>query len=168
MKRLLISAAVVGLFSAAPVFAQAGPSDSASAPANAIIVAPISVTNTNESSLSFGQIAADAAPGTVSVAANGALSSSTPNLVVDGSTGSAATFSVTGAANLAYSTNIPSPISLTGPGNAMSATVSKSGGSTNLSAVGADSFSVVGTLTVGAAQTPGAYSGTVNVTVVYD
>lgn len=168
MNRLLVSAAVLGLISSSSAFAQAGPSDSASAPASAVIVAPISVTNTNESSLSFGQIAADAAPGTVSVDAGGNLSSSTPNLVIDGSTGSAATFAVEGAPNLAYSTDIPTPISLTGPGTAMSASVSKSGGATNLDASGDDSFSVVGTLTVGADQAAGAYSGTVNVTVQYD
>ena len=168
MNRLLVSAAVLGLVSASPAFAQAGASDNASAPASATVVAPISVTPRAETELNFGQIAAANGPGTVSVDENGLLTSATPDLVVAGSTGSAAVFDVEGAPDLAYSTTIPTPITLTGPGTDMSASVSKSGGATNLSGTGTDTFSVVGTLSVAANQTPGSYSGTVNVTVQYD
>jgi hypothetical protein len=174
MKRLLVSAAVLGLLTSAPAFAGAGPTSApATTSADAIVVAPISVTNELNSvatTLNFGKIAANAAPGTVSVDSTGSLSSSTPNLIVAGSTGSVPTFTVTGGAGLAYSTNIPQTATLTGPSAAtMIATLAKSGGLTNLTNPGGtDSFKVTGSLAVGANQTPGTYHGTFDVTVQYN
>jgi hypothetical protein len=166
MKALLVSAAAVGLLTAAPAFAQAGPSASATANADAEIVAPIAIAKTAD--LNFGRIAADAAPGTVSVDASGNLSSSSPNLVISGSTGSAAAFHVTGAANLAYSSTVPATVSLSDGTNTMTAAIGRVGGDPTLDGTGADDFNVTGTLTVGAGQAAGNYSGSFSVSVQYN
>ena len=173
MKRLLVSAAVLGLLTSAPAFAQSGPTSApATTSADAIVVAPISVTNvvgTTATTLNFGKIAATAAPGTVTVDASGTLGSSTPNLIVAGSTGSVPTFTVTGGANLSYSTNIPASVTLNGPSSSsMIATLAKSGGASSLSGTGSDTFKVTGSLAVGANQTPGTYHNTFDVTVQYN
>lgn len=166
MKALLVSAAAIGLLSAAPAFAQAGPSSTANAGASAEIVAPIAVTKTAD--LDFGRLAAFASPADVSVDAGGTLSPSAPGMVISGSTGSAAAFDVTGAPSLAYSTTIPASVTLTGAGADMIADLSKDGGAAALSATGTDSFKVVGTLHVGGGQTPGAYAGSFDVSVQYN
>jgi hypothetical protein len=174
MKRLLVSAAVLGLLSSAPAFAQAGPSSTVSTDAHATIVERISVTNVlNDviTSLNFGSIAAPVqTAGTVSVDASGNLTSSNPNLIISGSTGSVPTFTVTGSPGLAYGTTIAQSVSLTGSnGGTMTATLAKSGGSSNLdSTTGLDSFKVTGVLGVGVDQTPGTYSGSFDVTVQYN
>jgi len=166
MKALLVTAAAIGLLATTPAFAQAGPQSTANATADAEIVAPIAVANT--APLSFGRLAAYHSASTVSVDASGNLTPSNPGMVIAGSTGSAAAFNVTGAVGLAYTTSIPASVSLTGTGTPMSASLSKSGGAANLDASGADSFKVIGTLTVGADQTPGAYSGSFTVGVQYN
>jgi|SwirhisoilCB3_FD_contig_41_7368010_length_672_multi_2_in_0_out_0_1 spore coat protein U-like protein len=171
MKRLLVSAAVLGLLTSAPAFAQTTQvSAPATTSADAIVVAPISVSN-NGTTLNFGKIAASSAPGTVAIDSAGTLTSSAPNLHVAGSTGSVPTFTVTGAASLAYTANIPATATLLltpGGGASMSANLSKSGGAASLSAGGTDTFKVVGTLNVLANQTPGTYHGTFDVTVQYN
>jgi hypothetical protein len=171
MKRLLISAAVLGLLSSAPAIA-AGPTASVSTGADATVVAPIAITNVlngNATKLSFGQIAANAAPGTVNISAAGVLSSpSTPTLIVAGSTGSVPTFTVTGAPGLAYTGTVPASVSLTGPGTAMSATLTKSGGASNLDGTGKDTFTLSASLAVAAGQVAGSYTGSFNVTAAYN
>jgi hypothetical protein len=170
MKRLLVSAAVLGLLSSAPAFAQAGPSSTASTSADAEIVQSISVTS-DQSHLNFGKIAAPVQDaGTVSVVdASGTLQSSTPNLIVTGSTGSAAKFNVSGAIGLAYTPSLASSqITLVNGGNSMLADLSIIGNATNLNGSGQDSFEVIGDLHVGIAQAAGTYQGTVNVSVQYN
>jgi hypothetical protein len=172
MKRLLVSAAVLGLSSTAAY--AAGPTASVNTSADATVVAPIAITNLvngNATTLNFGQIAANAAPGTVNISSAGVLSSpNTPNLIVAGSTGSVPTFTVTGSPNLAYTGTVPANVSLTGPAGstAMVATLTKSGGAASLSGTGQDTFTLSASLAVGAAQTPGSYHGTFAVTAAYN
>ena len=72
MKRLLVSAAVLGLLAAAdPAFAQAGPTASASANANANIVGVIGITKAND--MTFGNLVSPATPTDVVMAATGTL-----------------------------------------------------------------------------------------------
>jgi hypothetical protein len=168
MKALLVSAAAIGLLSAAPAFAQAGPTSTASAGADAVIVTPISVINVEGENLDFGTIAADTAAGTVTVDGAGGLTSSSPNLIVTGSTGNAAAFDVSGQANLAYTATIDPSVTLSGPGTDMSATLTKYGGAAALDGTGSDSFTVGGTLSVGANQAAGSYTGSFDVSVAYD
>ena len=173
MKRLLVSAAALGLLSSAPAYA-AGPTASVTTSADATVVAPISITNAvngTATTLNFGQIAANAAPGTVNISSTGVLSSpNSPSLIVAGSTGSVPTFTVTGAAGLAYTGTVPASATLTGPAGstAMTATLTKSGGASSLNGSGQDSFTLSASLAVAAGQAPGSYHGTFNVTAAYN
>lgn len=169
MKALLVSAAAAGLLIATPAFAQAGPTATANANADAVIVQPIAVVNT--SGLNFGRIAADSAASTVTIDSAGGRTGSLPNvLIMTGSNPSAAGFDVTGAAGLAYSITVPATTTLNGPnGNSMVATLNPSKTSGTLSSpAGTDSFSVGGSLAVGANQAAGAYKGSFQVAVQYN
>lgn len=173
MKRLLVSAAVLGLFSSTAAYA-AGPTASVNTSADATVVAPIAITNVVgdvATTLNFGQIAANAAPGHVNISSAGVLSSpDAPSLVVAGSTGSVPTFTVTGTASLAYTGTVPASVTLNGPSGstAMIATLTKSGGASSLNASGQDTFTLSASLAVGGAQTPGSYHGTFAVTAAYN
>lgn len=173
MKRFLVSAAVLGLVSGAPAFAS-GPTASVTTSADATVVTPISITNVvngNATSLNFGTIAANAAPGTVNISAAGVLSSpNTPSIIAPGSTGSVPTFTVSGSPSLAYTGTVPANVTLNGPAGstAMIATLTKSGGAASLNISGTDTFTLSAALAVGASQTPGSYHGTFNVTAVYN
>jgi hypothetical protein len=50
----------------------------------------------------------------------------------------------------------------------MIATLTKSGGASNLDASGKDTFTLSGSLAVGASQTPGTYNGTFATTAAYN
>lgn len=171
MKRLLVSAAVLGLLSSAAAFA-AGPTASVATGADATVVSPISITNVVNGAatkLSFGQIAANATAGHVSVNTSGTVSSTdVPTLVAPGSTGSVPTFTVTGSPSLAYTGTVPANVTLTGPGANMIAVLTKSGGASSLDAAGRDTFTLTGELAVGASQVAGSYTGSFNVTAAYN
>ena len=72
---------------------------------------------------------------------------------------------MTGASGASYSVTVPASVSLTGPGTAMTATLTNDGGGSLTG--GTDTFNVGGTLSVGASQTAGSYSGTYTVSVNY-
>lgn len=172
MKALLVSAATVGLIVATPAFATAGPTASANATADAVIVQPIAVYKTAD--LSFGRIAADSAASTVTVDNANNRTSSSPPVLVPGGTVSTASFDVKGESGLAYTASLASPTtSLTGPGPAMLVNLNLYAGTGTLSAsapsVG-DTFKVGGVLNVGpsSTQTAGAYTGTFSVNVQYN
>ena len=168
MKALLVSAAAVGLLSAAPAFAQAGPTSTANANADAVIVTPISVINVEGSKLSFGTIASGDG-GTITVLGDGSISSSDPNMLITGSAGDAAEFHVTGQANLAYTATVDSTVTLSnGSDPDMTATLVPDGVAATLDSLGVDDFSVGGVLTVPAGQGSGSYTGTFAVSVAYD
>lgn len=171
MKRLLVSAAVLGLFASSAAFG-AGPTASVNTGADATVVAPISISNVvngTATKLSFGQIAANTSAGTVNISNAGALSSpNNPTLIAPGSTGTVPTFTVTGSPNLAYTGTVAATVSLTGAGTAMVATLTKSGGGVSLSGTGSDTFTLSASLAVGASQAPGLYSGTFATTAAYN
>lgn len=164
MKALLVSAAAVGLLTAAPAFAQSGPVASTNANATATVVQPIAVTNVD--GLNFGKIAATA--GTVTVAPDGTPSSS-PNMIVDSTGIGAADFTVTGESGLAYTASLASPnATLTDGTNTMSVSLTLSTEPMGGWIVGTNNFSVGGVLTVANGQVPGSYATTFGVNVQYD
>lgn len=89
-----------------------------------------------------------------------------------------AAYSVTGTKNVTYSLTLPTTITVTETLTTATMTISALTARFNdagadavtstLSATGTDSFTVGGTLTVGASQTGGVYAGTFNVTVDYN
>jgi hypothetical protein len=168
MKALLVSAAAIGLLSAAPAYAQAGPTSTADGSADAYIVQPITVTadNATGGAIHFGKIAA--IHGTVTVNPNSTYSS-TPDMIVDPTGIGAAHFNVTGEAGLNYNialvSNSTSIDDGAGPGAPMNVALNL--GSTSGS-IGDGGFDVGGVLSVATGQAPGTYTGSFQVQVQYN
>lgn len=151
------------------------------ATANATVIAPIAIANTIP--LSFGKFAPGAALGTVIVSTSGTRTK-TGGVILSsiGPTISAAKFDVTGDANATYSISHTGTTTLTNTTGAGAETMAltkfsdllaanaTSGDVTTgtLSAGGAQSIYVGGTLAVAAAQVAGVYTGTAIVTVEYN
>jgi hypothetical protein len=170
---LMAAAAAVGACLSVPVQAA-----QATASASGTVVTPIAITVANN--LVFGSFAPGAG-GTVTVSTSGARAASGPVLMA-AATPSAARFNITGEASTTYSITHSGTAVLTNTvgvggetmalakfsdltaGNATSGTVSAG----TLDGAGAQSLYVGGTLTVGAAQVPGIYVGTVIATVEYN
>jgi hypothetical protein len=172
MKRLLVSVAVLGLFSSTAAFAQTGPTASANANASANIVGVIGITKSQD--MSFGNLVSPTANTDVVMAANGGLTP-TNIAVPGGSGGQPAIFNITGSNSNLYTyraslTN--STISLSdGASHSMNLDLVIDGLQTlrtGLQGDGSDTVLVRGTLHVLANQVPGSYSGTMTVTVQYD
>lgn len=139
----------------------------ASASASANILAPVTLTKTSD--LNFATIVTGTTADTVIVSAAGARTCGAA-LTCSGSVTSAA-FNVAGTASTSYAITLPSTISITSGSNAMNVatfTSSKSGNVSTLNGSGADSFSVGATLSVGANQAAGAYTGNFTVAVDYN
>lgn len=171
-----VLAATVAL--GAATFANNSLAAQATATASGTVVVPIAITA--PANLSFGKFAKGAG-GSVTVSTNGTRTGSGVVLSSIGSSPTAARFDVTGDANATYSISIAPSASLSDGGgtpNTMAlATFSDltGGGATSgnvtsgtLSGTGAQSVYVGGTLTVGATQAAGAYTGSVAVTVEYN
>jgi spore coat protein U-like protein len=170
--RKMISAVVFGaaLIAAASASHRAEAAD-ASATAAATIEAPIGISKTSD--LEFGAIAPTSSAGTVTVTTAGARSGDANVSLLSGDTPSAATFSVSGAANAAYSVTVPGSATLSAQGSSggadMTATLSDDAPvSPALDGSGAATINVGGALAVGADQAADTYSGTFTVTVAYN
>ncbi len=155
--------ALVGVAAFTPSSAQAA---SATANATVDIVAAIAITKTVD--LDFGSVVPAAGADTVIISSAGARTCGATLTCTD--TVAAASFDVTGGANLAYTVTLPASASITGPGPAMTVdtftdSISSAG---TLSAGGAQTFTVGATLNVGASQVAGAYTGTFSVSVDYN
>jgi hypothetical protein len=182
MKTRLLATTALSLGAAAlsgSAFAANPDSDTATATAN--VVVPISITKTSD--LDFGRFAAGTAGGTVRVDNSGARLAATGGVILTaaGSTPTAAVFDVTGDNNATYSIDAATgtdtalddgnshtmALALTGnlTGAANTAAIPATG---TLDGTGAQSIHIGGTLTVGATQAPGTYTGTITVTVDYN
>ena len=169
----LASVIAIGTFGASNSFAVG-----ASADARATVIAPIAITTAVD--LVFGSFARGAG-GTVTVSTSGARTASGTILSTIGSTSSAAKFDVTGEGVSTYSITWSGDTELTtgvgGAGETMAlARISDlvAGNATSgevtsgVLTAGAQSIYLGGTLTVGAAQVAGAYTGSVTATVEYN
>lgn len=142
-------------------------SDSVNAQASATVVAPVTLVKTAD--LLFGSVApASFAPGTVTIyPAGGRIST---NVVLSSMhLGNPASFYLTGNPGAGFSINLPSSITLTGPGNSMQLTTftSSPASTGSFNASGNATINVGGTLTIGANQAAGVYSGSFSITVDY-
>ena len=149
-----------------------------SADATATVITPIAITKT--ANLVFGSFARGAG-GTVTVSTSGARTASGTILSTVGNTPGAAKFDVTGDGTSTYSITWSGSTELeTGAGGAgetmaltrisdLTAGNATSGEVTSGTlTAGAQSIYLGGTLTVGAAQVAGAYTGSVTATVEYN
>jgi len=140
--------------------------------ASASIINPISVAQTRP--LAFGRIVTTVPGGVVvlSAAAATITTGSTAGLI-NGTSYASGQFTVTGESNSGYAITSATTTSLTGPGTAMAATLTKdkaagTTATTALYSTATDLFYVGGTLTVPANQIAGLYSGTYAVSVDYN
>lgn len=155
--KLLALATLVAL---APMTALAVSEDT---DATVSIVAALQITE--DAALDFGTVVADTLTGDVTVDQAGTQSCDA-NLTCIG--GAAADYTVTGTGNNTYSISLSNGgnVTLTGAGLDMTAALDADASDTL--AGGTDTFSIGGTLTVGAGQTAGDYTGTFTVTVDYN
>lgn len=163
-----IAIAAFSSFAASDVRAQASATDSANIAA--LISNPITLSKTGD--LDFGEISPSTGSTTVVVTTASATTGSTASLV--GGTPAAASFDVGGLALRSYSITLPGDGTITiddaGAGVAMDVDGFNhdAGGTPALGAGGTDSFNVGATLTVGADQLAGTYTGSFDVTVDYN
>jgi spore coat protein U-like protein len=148
---------------------------STTASASATVITPINVSSTG--SLSFGKIAASASPGSITISTSGTRSVS--GGVTGSSTTSAVKFDIIGEPSATYTIDTSATTAnLTSGSDTMAlalvadftgggATAGTQSGGT-LDGTGKQSLYVGGTLTVGANQAAGAYTGTVSVAVAYN
>ncbi|XHS78934.1 DUF4402 domain-containing protein [Burkholderiaceae bacterium UC74_6] len=125
----------------------------------------------NSAGLSFGSFAAGMG-GTITVNAVGARSKSGNVVLASGGVASAAQFLLTGTPGATYTITLPSDgtVVLSNGGSTMalnSFVSTPSGANIPLGGGGTQIISVGATLTVSAAQAPGNYTGSFNVTVDY-
>ncbi|MCG2586471.1 DUF4402 domain-containing protein [Massilia sp. TS11] len=156
----------IALAALAAGFSHSASAASATASGTATVIAPMTITKTND--LRFGAFAPTTSAGTVTIATGGARTGSNVSLS-SLNAGGAASFNVTGDTTATYAITLPTTATLSGPGTAMtiSSFTSNPSGTGTLSA-GAGTISVGGTLAVGASQTAGSYSGSFSVTVDYN
>lgn len=162
-------AAIAMLVPAGSAMAQS--STGANANATATIVTPITLTNTAD--LRFGEVVASGTAGTVVITSAGAKSTTGGVTALGGLPHGAAAFTVGGGANRTFSINIPTgAVTITKIASTETMTVnaftSSLGASSALDVSGAAALTVGGTLTVGASQVTGNYSGEFTVTVAYN
>ncbi|MCM8570148.1 DUF4402 domain-containing protein [Gramella jeungdoensis] len=151
-------------FFTANCFAQS--SASGTATVNAEIVSPISITSSG--SLNFGKIAQDATAGNVIIDAAGTSRTfDNSNMEISTSTFTVPTFTVTRATGMRYGVTTSGDVLQTAGGDTMTLNnITTSLSST--SGLADSSFTVGGTLQVGANQATGTYTGDVTVTVTYE
>ncbi len=167
MRKFGMKGALVGAVVAALAMAPAAQAATATGTAKAKILRQITLTNTSD--LQFATIISGATASTVVVSNAGAVTCGS-NLTCTGTT-TAANFNIQGTNNAVVLVGGDSTVTLNGSvSGTMSAALSYSASSVTLTngpgTVGG-SFQVGGTLSVGANQEAGDYSGTFNVTANY-
>jgi len=167
MKKIILATFVAAF--AVPAAAAPGDTDTTQGTATAEIVSPISITHDASDALSFGTIASGDA-GTVIVSQAGALDGSSTATTLTGSTYSADLFTVTGDAGRSFSIATTGGNVTSGLDSMAFTTSAPASGTLSSPVVGLGSatFNVGGTLTVGANQAAGSYSGSYDATVTYN
>lgn len=151
------------IFAASMMSANAAHAATATAEAKANILTSVAVTNSFP--LDFGTIAAGSTASSVTVSATETATVSCVGTLLCPTAVTSAVFGVTGTTGQAVAITVPSSVTLTGTGGSMTATLVSSDSLITLGTK--NGFVVGGTLSVGANQTSGLYSGTFDVTVAY-
>ena len=151
MNTRFVKAALVGTVAFAALGSTGAQAATATANAKAKILAQITVTRNAD--LDFATIVPTSVASTVTVTPAGARTCGV-GLVCLG-TAAASDFGVTGTTGQVVTVSVPTTVSLTGPGAAMSASLVASASTITLAAL--NTFQVGGTLSVGANQLEGSY-----------
>lgn len=161
MKKLIVLFAGLFLMTIAVQSVMAQNPKDATATTTAVIITPITIEKIDD--LSFGNIAAGAQEGTVTVA-TGSTRSKTGDVTLPSAipgTITAAKFTVSGQANATYSITVPSAFNVTSPGNAamqVSTFVTNPSTTGTLSETGSQDLFVGATIAVAANQAAGTYT----------
>jgi len=158
--RLSLLAAVVATLSTLSVSAIAA---TATGTANATVLTPITITA--GTALNFGTLAGNATGGTVVVTAAG-VRGTTGSVVVTSGAFSAGSFAVAGTGAATFGVTYPGSFNVTSGANNMAVLVT--GAAAGTLSGGTVTLPVGGTLTVGANQAAGSYTGTYVMTVEYN
>ncbi len=161
----LVYAALAASMVCMPIAAHAA---SATANSTVTILAPVTITKTAD--LVFGTVSAGTTAGTVVMSTAGARSVTGGAVLSSTATGNAAAFNLTGNANSTYAITLPTSTTLAGPGTSMTLNTFTSNPSTTgtFNGSGSATLAVGGTLSIGANQTAGSYTGSFSVTVDYN
>jgi Mat/Ecp fimbriae major subunit len=155
--------ALLGAFAAAAMVSTGANAATQTATAEVDILAPVTLSQT--AGLDFGIVAAGAASGTVTLPTGSNTRTCSVGLACVG-TASRGVFSVTAVDTYVVNITVDASTVLTGAGTDMNLTLNP--GITSIVANGAaQTFYVGGTLTVGAAQAAGTYTGTYDVSANY-
>jgi hypothetical protein len=166
IRKTLIAAAMTA--AALPLPANAAPI-SATRDANGKALTLIPLTLTKVDDLDFGTVIPSAASGTISIAADGSGQSVTGGVTPVGTGGARAVFAGAGAINQQVSIFLAPPASLTdGAGHSMPISLGLEATSVRIDSTRAFFVGVGGTVTVGANQVDGLYSGTFTVLAQYN
>jgi hypothetical protein len=163
MKTLSRFSLLAALIAAACTFSTASMAATATGTANATVLTPIAIAATT--ALNFGTFAGNTA-GTVVVSTAGARSATGGVVLATGGTVSAGAFTVTGTGSATFAVTYPGSFKVTSGSDTMAVQVA--GAATGTLSSGTVSLPVGGTLTVGAAQAAGNYTGTYTMTVEYN
>jgi len=142
---------------------------SANSTAGATVVTPIAISNST--GLVFGKYSAGSG-GTVVMSTAGSRSATGGVVLLSGTAGNAAAFSVTGDGNATYTITLPATATVTHTDTVTTMSIgtftSNPSATGTLAAGGTQTVNVGATLTVGNAQTAGSYSGSYSVSVEYN
>ena len=169
MKSILRTAAA-GVAIASLGFASSASAVTATANAEAEILAALTLTvQAGDDLLDFGLIADNGAGGTVDVLPGSNVPTCAGGLVCSGA-GASPNFDLVGEPGLSVGISFtdPTPDLDDGSGNLMNYALTSSSNSLFLDGAGDGTFDVGGTLTVGAGQPAGVYTGTFEVVAVYN
>ena len=167
MKKIATIVAIAAAFTSSSAFAQALDDNQAQGSATAEVVAPITLTHVQDAELSFGTFTAGSG-GTVVVTRAGAGSATGGVVLLSGSQESSDQFTVAGDSDRAFTISVNDGVITHTDGQTTMNFAADAPTAGTLSGTGAANFSVGGTLTVGANQRPGDYSGTYLVEVAYN
>ncbi len=166
MKKIVLAAAMTSAVIAVPAAAAPGDTANTSGVANAEIVAPIAIVHDTNAALDFGIMTAGGG-GTVVVLTDGSATPTVDVVLVSGSAPSADSFTVTGDPDRSFDI-VTTSGTVTSAGGATMNFSTNADPTGTLDATGKTSFRVGGTLTVGANQAAGSYTGSYNATVTYN
>jgi hypothetical protein len=151
----LILAVLVMIVSASGAYAQA----TATSPASATIVSPISILKTID--MDFGNVAVQAAAGGTVVLTPASSRTSTGGVTLPATAGTvaAASFTVTGATGYTYAITLPATATISNGGNNMTVDgFTSTPSATGILTTGTQTLLVGATLNVGAGQAAGVYT----------
>ncbi|WP_341936436.1 DUF4402 domain-containing protein [Marinimicrobium sp. C2-29] len=166
----LASAVILGTVGVSNAFAA---SDTATS--SGTVVTPITITSS--ANLNFGEFAADPTTAGTVVVSTGGVASATTAVITKDTAVTAAAFAIAGSNDASFSVAVTdNEVTHTDTTTTMALTTKHDNDATTedslasyaLSATGAATIYVGGTLAVAAAQLAGAYSGTVTVAVAYN